>query len=177
MWNHTFQVPYLFLNKEIARCEILTFFWKESIMVAISNEMRFNQIWNELNWTLLQGELLANVLGVQLVPILWIPVTKTLPVNDLSCLVTVTDDDQPSLQPFILVSKFNFETNEFVFYNDQLKVSERILAWTAFPRGFCPDRTFWKIFAVWPVWKKHPAKFSLFRKDIMHPESINVAVC
>ena len=111
-------------------------------MVAISNEMRFNQIWNELNYTLLQGELLANVLGVQLVPILWIPVTKTLPVNDLACLVTVTDDDQPSLQPFILVSKFNFETNEFVFYNDQLKVSERILAWTALPRGFCPDRTF-----------------------------------
>ena len=109
-------------------------------MVAISNEMRFDQIWNELNYILLEGELLANVLGVQLVPILWIPVTKTLPVNDLACLVTVTDDDQPSLQPFILFAKFNLHTNEFVFLNDKLKVRERIIAWTAFPRAFCPDR-------------------------------------
>ena len=92
-------------------------------MVAISNEMRFNQIWNELNYTLLQGEFLANVLGLQLVPILWFPITKTLPVNDQACLVTITDDDQPSLRPFINFAKFNLETNEFVFYNDQLKVS------------------------------------------------------
>ena len=108
-------------------------------MVAISHEKSFTRIWNELTNTLHLAKLLADSIGIQMVPFLWLPIT-TLPTCDLSCLVTVTAADVD--QPFVLVAKFEMLTNSFKFANIQLEADAKIMAWSAIPRAFHPNRVF-----------------------------------
>ena len=107
--------------------------------MKISNDTTtFNEIWDELTKTLHLGKLLANSIGIQMVPFLWIPIAQ-LPPSDISCLVTVISDGD---QPFVLVAKFEMLTNSFKFANIQLEADEKIIAWSAIPRAFHPNRVF-----------------------------------
>ena len=106
-------------------------------MVTISNEYRFPEIWNKLTKALHKAKLRADSIGIQLVPFYWIP-TTTLPTCDMTCLVTVAD----GYQSFVLVAKFEIETNSFKFANIQLEADVKIIAWSAIPRAFHPNRVF-----------------------------------
>jgi hypothetical protein len=108
-------------------------------MVTISYEESFPEIWNELTKALHSAKLSADSIGIQLVPFLWIPIT-TLPTCDMSCLVTLTAADGD--QPFVLVAKFEMFTNSFKFANIQLEADEKLIAWSAIPRAFHPNRVF-----------------------------------
>lgn len=99
---------------------------------------RFNEIWIELTNTLHLAKLSADSIGIQLVPFLWIPIAQ-LPPTDISCLVTVI---APGDQPFVLVAKFEMLTNSFKFASIQLEADVKIIAWSAIPRAFHPNRVF-----------------------------------
>ena len=57
----------------------------------------------------------------------------------MSCLVSVTADDN---EPFVLVAKFEIETNSFKFANINLTPKEILQAWSPIPRAFYPNRVF-----------------------------------
>ena len=108
-------------------------------MAAISNEYRFPEIWNKLTKALHKAQLRADSIGIQLVPFYWIP-TTTLPTCDMTCLVTLTAAAFD--KPFVLVAKFEMLTNAFKFANIQLEADVKIIAWSAIPRAFHPNRVF-----------------------------------
>lgn len=108
-------------------------------MVATSNKMQFDQIYNELEKTFQLGELFASAIGVQITTVLWIPVAIQLPTSTISCLVTVIDEDESR---FLLVAKFEIKTNVFMFANIELRGSEKIIAWALIPRPYNSDSEF-----------------------------------
>lgn len=108
-------------------------------MVAMSHDYSQLQLFDEMTLTLLKGKYLARQIGIQMEPLLWIPITKTLPLEDLICLVTVIDQMKPNQPPFILPSRYSVSKKCFEFRSGGgILASETVVAWTSLPLAYLP---------------------------------------
>lgn len=93
-------------------------------------------IFDEMVFTFLKGKKLARQLGIQFEALLWVPVEKAHPLEDLVVLVTIIDQNNPTIKPYILPAFFSKTEKKFVFPGSGILSSETVLAWTPLPSPY-----------------------------------------